>query len=45
MKTCSKCNEEWPATREFYFLSGNGYLRPDCKACYLEGRKARKRGN
>lgn len=44
MKTCSMCGDDWPETREFYFSAGGNSLRADCKACYLERRKERKRG-
>ena len=39
-KVCSKCQEEKPATREFFYKSRNG-LRRDCKACCADSSKKR----
>lgn len=41
MKWCEHCAEFWPATPEFFFRTGRGKLRAECKACYLEARKSR----
>ena len=41
---CPKCDEWWPADREFFYgytdKDGNEVLHSWCKACYLEFRKA-----
>ncbi len=43
-KHCFKCDEWWPADKEFFFRSGKGsrQLHSWCKACYIEWRKARR---
>lgn len=42
-KHCPKCDDWWPADREFFFgytdKEGNEHLHDWCKACYLEYRK------
>lgn len=44
-QTCSKCQEEWPLTTEFFFHDSrkeNGFMER-CKACYYEYPSAIKR--
>lgn len=33
MKTCSKCGEQRPATRDWFNKHGRGGLRPECREC------------
>jgi len=41
---CPKCQEWWPADREFFYTTGSkGELHSWCKACYGEWRNARRR--
>lgn len=35
---CSRCNDFWPADREFFYTA-RGKLHPWCKACYLSDEK------
>lgn len=39
MKTCTKCNQEYPATREHFYKNGKR-LRPDCKTCTNKTQKS-----
>lgn len=40
---CNRCLEWWPASREFFYTTGNqGRLHSWCKACYQERRKLRR---
>ena len=43
MKTCKKCNIEFPATAEYFYkhTTTKDRLRHDCKTCLLKSNKAR----
>lgn len=46
MRKCTKCGEEYPATREFFHKhKNNPGLRPDCKKCFSIAAKARYEKN
>lgn len=38
MKFCKRCNEDWPADKEFFFkdASCRDGLSPYCRACFSE---------
>ncbi len=41
---CSKCQDWWPADREFFYTTGSKKkLHSWCKACYNDWRNARRR--
>lgn len=42
-KTCTACNESWPADKEFFFPGGKTKdgLMSKCKACYESKRRFR----
>lgn len=41
---CPRCDEWWPADREFFYTTGSDEeLHSWCKACYQERRNARRR--
>ena len=45
-KFCPRCEEWWPADREFWYTTGpagKGKLHSWCKACYQEVRNPRRR--
>lgn len=42
LRRCTKCGEEKPATREYFYAAENR-LRGDCKACVLEQQSAYRR--
>lgn len=33
MKTCTKCEQEFPATKEYFYTTGKKYLNSYCKTC------------
>ena len=43
MKTCKKCNIEFPATAEYFYkhTTTKDRLRHECKTCLLKSNKAR----
>lgn len=41
---CPKCEDWWPADREFFYTTGSeGKLHSWCKACYEDDRRPRRR--
>jgi hypothetical protein len=43
VRYCQKCDEWWPATREFFYSRGGHKLHSWCRACCQEWRQARRR--
>ena len=43
-KYCPRCQDWWPADKEFFYTSGkmSRQLHSWCKACYQEWRKVRR---